>query len=360
MSQPVFVIGHGASTPVGRSAAATAAAVRAGISGFAHHPQVRDSEGEPVQVAPAPWLDIDLQGSERFAALLFPAIEEALDAVPDLRRRLPRDRVALALALPAPRPGLPEDIGRALLERVQRRFDGLFGAVAGFAQGHPATLLALGAALPRLAQGKLDACLVVGVDSWLAPDTLRWLEAEDQLHGAGALNNAWGFIPGEAAAALLVMNEQTAAALRATPQARVLGVGQGQESKGRQTQTVCIGEGLTDALRSALGALPPSTLVSDTYCDMNGQPQRADEFGFAALRTKDSFVAASDFRAPADCWGDVGAAGGALHVGLACTAAARRYAKGRVAIAWSSAADAPERAAVLLDTHSGRAAQRGG
>ena len=62
--------------------------------------------------------------------------------------------------------------------------------------------------------------------------------------------------------------------------------------------------------RGAAGACRRAK-VSDVYCDLNGEPYRADEFGFAALRTKEHFASASDFVAPADCWGDVAAAGGA-------------------------------------------------
>lgn len=350
MVQAVYIVGHGARTPIGRSVAASAAAVRAGISGFARCPHALDSEGEPVQVAPAPWLDLDLQGRERFEALLFPAIDEALAALPNAGKGIAPERFALALGLPARRPGLPGDLAKALLARVQQHLPGRFGAVAAFEQGHPACLLALAAAFERLAQGRLEACLVAGVDSWLDPATLAWLEAEDRLHGAGKLNNAWGFVPGEAGAALLLLSEAAAATQRASPVAAVLGVGRANESKGARTQTVCIGDGLTEAIRAALAALPAGKLVSDTYCDMNGEPQRADEFGFAALRTRASFMSAADFHAPADCWGDVGAAGSALHIALACTAATKRYARGALAVTWASAGDAPERAAVMLDT----------
>ncbi len=41
----------------------------------------------------------------------------------------------------------------------------------------------------------------------------QWLEENDQLHGAGPLNNAWGFIPGEGAGAVLLVTERTLARL---------------------------------------------------------------------------------------------------------------------------------------------------
>lgn len=347
MSEAVHVAGLGANTALGRSAWASAAAVRAGLCGFTQHPFMIDTAGEPMRAAIAPWLDIGVQGTERLAALLLPAMDEALAGLKG--GRVPADRFAFALALPSPRPGLAEDVAAQLPQRVHQHFGGRFGAVANFAAGHAAGLLALRAGLSRLQQGTLDACLVAGVDSWIEPETLEWLEANDQLHGAGPLNNAWGFIPGEAGAALLLLRAGVAHELGAPSYGRVLGVGQAHETKRIKTETVCIGEGLTEAFRAALAALPAGSQVSDIYCDMNGEPYRADEFGFTALRTKEHFIAASDFKAPADSWGDVGAAGALLHVMLACAAAHKGYAQGPLPFVWSSA-EMGERAAALLAT----------
>lgn len=345
MNELVFITGMGANTAVGRSAWASAAAVRAGISGFTQHPYMIDTAGEPMRAAIAPWLDIGVTGADRLEALLFPAIDEAMSALPTP----PADalRWAIALALPSPRPGLAQDIEAELTSRLTRRYRSVFGSVAIFAAGHAAGLLALEAACAKLQEGALDACVVAGVDSWMEPETLEWLEQCDQLHGAGPLNNAWGFIPGEAGAALLVVGERAARALGLEPLAAVVGVGSAHEPKRIKTETVCIGEGLTQAFRAALEALPAGSTVTDIYCDMNGEPYRADEFGFTALRTKEHFESASDFVAPADCWGDVSAAGGVLHLILACAAGFKGYAKGRFAFAWASA-EMGERAAALL------------
>src|SRR5688500_3123450 len=75
----VYVAALGASTPVGRDAWASAAAIRAGVGGFAEHPFMVDTVGEPMKVAMAPWLDMACEGLDRFEALLMPAIEQALE-----------------------------------------------------------------------------------------------------------------------------------------------------------------------------------------------------------------------------------------------------------------------------------------
>jgi 3-oxoacyl-[acyl-carrier-protein] synthase-1 len=179
-------------------------------------------------------------------------------------------------------------------------------------------------------------------------ETLEWLEANDQLHGAGPLNNAWGFIPGEAAGAALVIGEEALDRAGVEPLARVLSVGRGIEPNRIKTQTVCIGEGLTAAFREGLAGLPSGTRVTDMVCDMNGEPYRADEFGFACLRTKEAFESASDVIAPADCWGDVSAASGPLGVLLSAAAGRKSYANGRYALVWASS-EGGERGAALLE-----------
>jgi len=257
--------------------------------------------------------------------------------------------VAIALGLPSPRPGLTEDLQRDLMRRITKRYGRLFGTATAFPAGHAAGLLALEAGFRKLQQGGLDACVVASVDSYLEPETLEWLESCDQLHGAGRLNNAWGFIPGEGAGALLLMRADTARRFGARLLASVCGTGSAIEAKRIKSAMVCVGEGLTEAFRVALAALPNGALVSDVYCDLNGEPYRADEYGFTALRMKEAFVSPSDFIAPADCWGDVAAASGPLQVMLSVIAGLKGYSRGGVSFTWASA-EGGERAAAVVAT----------
>jgi 3-oxoacyl-[acyl-carrier-protein] synthase-1 len=344
----VFIVGLGASTAIGRNAWASAAAVRAGVAGFRQHPYLVDTAGEPMRAAIAPWIDIGVRGCERFAQLLLPAADEALAALANGGgRRIDASRWVLALALPGPRPGVPDTLANELTQRLAAEHAGVFASSGRFAHGHAAGLMALHAAFERLRNGTLDGCLLAAVDSWIGPEAMEWLEAHDQLHGAGPSNNAWGFVPGEAAAAMVVVRESVARHCGLEPLGQIRSVGVANEPRRIKTQTVCIGEGLTQALRAALDALPQGVRVSDMYCDMNGEPYRADEFGFAALRTKEHFEALSEFVAPADCWGDVGAAGSLLQSSLACIAARKRYARGHTALVWASA-ETGERAAAVI------------
>ncbi len=347
--QAVFVAALGASTPVGRDAWASAAAVRAGISGFTEHPYMTDAVGEPLRVAMAPWLDPGCEGLDRIDALLTPAIEQA--AAPMTEGSGAALRVAVAVGLPSARPGLPAGLEEALRSRISHRWPGRFAAVALLPAGHAAGFMGLRAAWPRVASGEFDACILAGVESYLERDTLIWLEEGDQLHGAGPLNNAWGFIPGEAAGAVLLCRQEALDRLRVPPLAVVLGVGTAVEANRIKTETVCIGEGLTAAFRQCLAGLPPGVVVTDVYCDLNGETYRADEYGFASVRTKEHFESVAEFSAPADCWGDVSAASAPLAMMLATIAGRKAYARGRYAFLWASS-ETGERGAGLLELPS--------
>ena len=305
-----------------------------------------DSSANPICVALAPWLDIQLHGQSRLESLLFPAIDEALTPVAETGDS--HLRVALALGIPLPRPGLPIGLEQGLRASVEARFRRRFQVIATFQSGHAAGLLGLYAACVKLREGTFDACVIAGVESYMAPESLEWLEQNDQIHGAGPLNNAWGFIPGESAGAALLASESALSRCGWEPLARVAGVGKGFEQNRIKTETVCIGEGLTAAFRECLVGLPLGAKVTDVFCDMNGEPYRADEFGFACLRTKEAFESASDFVAPADCWGDVSAASGPLGIVLSTIAHVKGYANGRHGFVWASS-ESGERAATLLE-----------
>jgi 3-oxoacyl-[acyl-carrier-protein] synthase-1 len=343
---PLQILGLGATTPIGRSVWASAAAARAGLCGFAEHPFMIDTAGEPMRVARVPWLGVDVNGADRFCQLLLPAIDEALTPV---RRHVEQRtiRLGLVLGLPPRRPGQPERLANDLHDAIAEQYPGLFSLIGEFEIGHAAGHWCFDGALKRCETNHVDATLLAGADSYLAPETLEWVEECDQLHGGGTLNNAWGFIPGEAAGVVLVAAGEQAQRIGAIALGQVVSVGLGRETKLIKSDAVCIGEGLTLAFREALRELPLNETIHNVFCDLNGEKYRADEYGFAALRTKDRFRSASDFIAPADCWGDVGAAGVFLHMALAVISHRKRYGKGPLSMVCASSEPGERGAAVI-------------
>ena len=339
------IVGLGACTPIGRTVWTSAAAARAGMCGFSEHSFMVDSAGEPMRVARAPWLTGPTDLSERLAALIVPAIGEALADASNRTGGRPL-RLGLFVGLPNVRPGVPDDLSERVLSVVEAAYPRAFTHRVTFQSGHAAWFVAVDAAL-RSASSGCNASLVVGVDSYLTPETLEWLEASDQLHGGGQANNAWGFIPGEAAGAVILTRSAHERLSDDRAYGTLEGLGLARESRLIKTGSVCTGQGLTEAFQIALSSLMRPAQIGDVYCDLNGEPYRADEYAFAALRIADRCRAAADVVAPADCWGDVGAAGAPLHVALALIAHRKGYRHGPLALICASSEGGERGAAVI-------------
>lgn len=334
---PVVVIGVGARTAVGMNAPATAAAIRAGVAGFAKHPFAVDTAGNRMIIAAAPYLGPDVAGSDRLAELAIPAAVEAVSAFAAAPGGKPP--VPIYVGLPPIRPGCGKDSPTVVLSRIRAELAAAcpVARIEAIETGHAAGAMAVKAAWEAIRAGTAEFALAGGVDSYFEAETLEWLEANDQVHSTGPENNAYGFVPGEAAAFVLLGSE--AAARRCSLQGAIelLTVQTARETKLIKTDSVCLGEGLTDLFHALGAGLSSGEQVDHVYCDMNGEPYRADEFGFATIRAGQLFKDPSAFTTPADCWGDVGAASGPLFLLLAEAATRKGYAPGPVLAAFTSA-----------------------
>jgi 3-oxoacyl-[acyl-carrier-protein] synthase-1 len=326
------IIGYGAATPVGMTAATTAAAVRAGVAMFREHPALFvDRSREQAIVAACSWLDKRLPLTDRLVALATQAAGEARAKAPE---------APVFLGLPEPRPGLSQE---QLAEVCSRLTNDLGGNIQTFPSGHAAGFQALEAARAALAKGEAEACLVGGVDSYLDWRTILWLDKNDQLHSH---SYSWGFIPGEAAGFVVVKQAEQGG--EANSFTKILGLGLTKEENRIKTETVCTGEALGQAMREAVAHVDGNGPVVDHLIgDLNGEPYRADEFGFALMRLRERMVEGIEFATPAGCWGDVGAASAPLFLMLAAIAAEKGYAPGGRTLCWAGS-EGGLRGAVLL------------
>jgi 3-oxoacyl-[acyl-carrier-protein] synthase-1 len=339
----VAIIGVGARTPVGLTADASAAAWRAGVSRLGFHPRFVDKAGEPMRAAFDARLDPDLPVAARMLEMATAAVQEACAGLATVGR----PAASLLVGLPAPRPGWPELDTAPLLQRLSQVAAEFVNVqrVIPFAKGHASGLLALEAAARDIEAGTAEVCLVGGVDSWLDYRALAWLDAERRLASDA---NRLGFTPGEAAAFVLVTSVSVARAMQQPTLARIRGVGSAHEPNSLGTDTICVGEGLTAAIRNATAALRlPQEKIATAYCDINGERYRSEEFMYVPLRLWAPFVDSNRYDAPADSWGDVGAATGPLLVALAAVSGRRAWAKGEHVLVWASS-DHGARGAVTL------------
>ncbi|MDG4888090.1 beta-ketoacyl synthase [Mesorhizobium sp. WSM3866] len=340
--QTIVVAGVGARTPLGFDAASSAAAVRAGLSAIQDHPYMVDRFGELMKVTRDSGIDIMLNGPDRAVEIAF---APAMDALQPLLAAAPSTEVSLILSTGESRPGQPEGFTVQVNSKLRNRLSQHVileggGSTAG---GHAGGLLAIYHSCKLLRDGKVKFCLVGGVDTYLEPETLEWLDETEQLHSEG---NIYGFCPGEAAGFCLLTTLANARAIGLQPQLEIVAASTASEESRIKTETVVLGEGLG----AAFGTLfedAPADLVDRIICDMNGERYRGNEYGFAVIRNPGRFRNAADFETPADCWGDVGAASGPLFVSLVIEAQARNYQKGPLSLIWASSENGA-RSAILL------------
>jgi 3-oxoacyl-[acyl-carrier-protein] synthase-1 len=330
---------------VGLTAPAAAAAVRAGISALKEHPYMLDKVGEPMVVAREPTLDPAVQGSERFALLAGPALQEVL--APLTERSVPIESINALVGTPDPRPGVPAGIEDALNRAVA-------GSVRSktsphttiLPNGHAAGLLAMQYSRDLLHAGSSRFCLAGGVDSYLTADSLEWLDEQRLLKSSANRN---GFPPGEAAGFCLLTTGATASELSLPVLGWLESLGAAREASPIRTKTICVGRGLSDAIQQATARLRlPDERIDESICDLNGEPYRSEEFALTVLRTQMALVDFTRFVTPADCWGDIGAASGPLFANLAIAAALRGYAKGPRTLIWASSERGNRVAAVIF------------
>lgn len=338
----VCICGIGARTAVGLTAEASAAAVRGSISGLTLHPSFVDRDDEAVSFAIDPAIAPDVPIADRMLRMMQSVTEQALTQPSST----PIAIDCCWLALPEPRSGLASNLdawlGTAQAEDLGLRVE----SVRTLSRGHAGGLMALQGAALMLSRGEAEVALVVGVDSYHDRRTIQSLDVRRRLMSAG---NPSGFPPGEAAGACLLVRGDVAARRRLPVHARLLAAATANEPHPLRSTEPCLGDGLTAALKSVIGNLTlPRELITATYCDLNGERYRNEEYVYALLRTQEGFVDVHDYMSPADCWGDVGAASGPLFAVLAIVAGMRGYAKGSIPAVWAGS-DAGYRSAVALE-----------
>lgn len=340
MTTPLIVLAAGARAPLGLRAAPIAAAFRAGINRLGEHPTFVDRDGDPVPTALDLELAPDLEHSARLCAFVETALWEICSQVP---RPAAPPTVRLFLALPEFRPGFTPSDARRIRSHLAALANLPFSlrSVELFPLGHAGGAVALSAAARAVAAGE-EWCLVGGVESYLHPDTLDWLESHDQLAGTGVRS---AFVPGEGAAVLLVARAPWPPSLPG--QAWITGIGVATEAALIKTEARCIGLGLTRAIEDACSQLPAGHRIGDLVCDLNGERYRSQEWGFTCLRIAHYLDDAASYRAPAGSWGDMGAASIPLFTVLACQAAARGYAPGPYSLVWAGS-EGGQRGALLI------------
>lgn len=343
MTEALEIVAIAAKTPVGRTAERSAVAVRAGISRCREYPFAGLS-GAPLVTAADPDLDPACEGPARLEHLLLGALVQATEALACGGPHPGAHHVLLAL--PEARPGFLARDAAGLVDtvraRLRRSYAHIEVQVAG--EGHAGAVQAIELAQQIVAATPDALCWIVGVDSYLDPATLLWLERDRRSAQPGVRG---GFIPGEGAGCLIVATPALRRRLRLPQLATIRGARTVRETQLRTSALGSLGHGMSAAVEAAAAQLHlPDEAVDALYTDLNGERYRSEEWGFVAMRTA-AVWRTLQYTAPADLWGDTGAAFVPLAAVLAVRSFARNYARGpRVMV--TAGSDGGLRGAVLL------------
>lgn len=291
---PLAITGVGLVTSVGSSALATVAALRAGVARVREVPgvQILDRSGtraEPLVAARSPLHGTGVAPGALGAALLADAIADAAAWVPPDRWETD---VSPWLQTEAPR-------GVGALEHI-----GLVGRLVELAETSAPAPVGLAAA-----------------DSLTTAAALRHYADTGRVKGSAAPS---GFVPGEAAAAVVAESVTSARAGGRAVLAVVESWSRGHEPVPLGGATPSPGTGLTEALAGALGADAPFDPAADLLvADLNGERPRALEWGLAAARVLPHAEGALRTWTPADGVGECGRSTGLLLIACAALALAR-------------------------------------
>lgn len=344
MSRHLHIAAAGMVSCVGLDAAASCAAMRARLDGFAET-RFMGPDGEWLIGGAVP-LPRNFIGQRRMAHL-------AAAALADLRRQAPAalDRVPILLCLAEEgRPGRPVTDPAALA--------GMLAEILGLpapprlqiiAHGRPSGFVALDRARRLLAAGE-DPVIILGLDSYLTAQSIAHYLLQGRLL---VPDNANGFVPGEAAAAVLCTAGPGPLRMTGLGLAReVAHIYNGADREGQDLPLR--GDGMTTAYRLALAAANcDMEVISYRLSDIAGEQYYFKQAALASLRTEAGHREFRDLWAPAESLGNCGAAVVPLMLGMALTAAVRGYTPGSPLLVEASGDDGACGAAVLHETRVG-------
>jgi len=308
-------------TSVGHDAQMTAASVRAGLGRFVESDEYYDLEGNPITVSMIRGLDDDnYDRVERLGNIADYCLGNMLEAyfADDTKEKDAKREMHLFLGCsnesrPGPRyEGDNNEIANRLTGTVKKYADNVKLDVVKRGNSSVIDCIAVAGKLIKENPGVL--CIVGGIDSLLAMETLDWFEDFERLKSKTFGRNH-SFAPGEAVGFMIIESEE--AARKEKIVARIAGIGVADEPAHLVSEAHCKGEGLTKACRGALAGNSTEN-ISDTFCDLNGEFFRTKEWSYARLRCFEKTEKKRTLWHPAEFTGDIGAASGAVLIGIAC------------------------------------------
>jgi 3-oxoacyl-[acyl-carrier-protein] synthase-1 len=310
-------------TSIGHDAAITAAAVRAGICRFSEYADYLDGEDNPITVALIREIREGRDTSARIAGSATRCLDNLLTGYfLNGTQRPSHIRLILGTSMeerPGPR---YEESCEWSLPGVMKKWASK-SSVETAPMGNASVQHAIAQAGLLIERDPNALCIVGGVDSLLRNSTLTWFEQDSRLKSI-SYGRQQGLIAGEAVCFLIVEDPSRARQANRPVLARITGLGLADEPAPRAANKSSRGTGLTEACRTALAGTSGEG-VRTVFGDLNGENFRAMEWCMTEKRCFKNRDQLRQFWTPANCYGDIGAASGAVLTAVAAQGIVRGW-----------------------------------
>jgi 3-oxoacyl-[acyl-carrier-protein] synthase-1 len=335
--QPLAIVDCEMVTGVGLSAASSCAAIRCAIDNF-QETRFMDRGGEWIMGSTVP-LGESWRGETKLIKMLATSITELMARNPGVNA----NHTPLFLCLPEQeRPGRIIAGNNAFFLALQEETGLEFHEQSRIiSQGRVSVSIALARAREVIYGNPPSQVLIAGADSLLVGQGLTVFEENERLLTS---QNSNGFIPGEAASAVLVSLPVPGG----KPQLICRGVGFGLEAATIDSDAPLRADGMVKAIKDVTAdAECGLDEVDFQLVSVSGEHYWFKEASLSLTRTLRVRKEEFDIWCPADCIGEVGAAIGPVMLSVALTAVKKDYAPGSSMICYFSNDDGKRAVSIL-------------
>lgn len=315
--QPLFLVGSGMITPIGAGAKMVNTSLQAGINRY-QQSNIVGNDGELLRMALTPrnaWKNAInkklLQGkpTPRQRRML----RLATLALQDLSPILPEQALPLFLAGPEFEPDSPGIDGEFIRNLAQQsNIDIDLKSCKVTSAGRAGVLNMIEMSFRYFEASDNYYAIVGGVDSFYDVKTMNNLDNAERLLTDSTFS---GFVPGEGAGFLLLVSHKAPQEILQKAIANIHLPGIASETGHILSNGLFRGDGLSNAFKSAISRA--QSAVGSIYSSENGEAHYTKEVNTALTRNNASFNNSYKVVRPAECLGDLGAAFGAVAIGVA-------------------------------------------
>jgi len=311
----VFLCALSMLTPLGADARTVKAAIESGMSSY-QECDLLGADEPPVKFSTVPDGALKIRLPNALPGLSVPQIrllQIASFALADIAMQLPQQPLPLFLAGPET---YYQQIG------VNQKFIQRLIIASGvdidtansryIATGRSGVIEAIATAFKYFQATGAHYALVGGIDSFYDIRTIGILQEQKRLLGSNSVD---GFVPGEGAGFLLLASPEAPESIVQNSLLKIYQPSVIREPGHLLGSELYTAEVLSAACKNAISEA--SSRVGVLYSSENGEIHYTKELTIATIRNQHTLLPTRQIYRPAECFGDLGAAFGAVAIGLA-------------------------------------------